>query len=91
MSEKKPIDSHKVVLYDKSNRKRFFKGMYNFSKIWQQVKEKFFSIYIYIWWTDHLLSCKLNRSVTPIYWLYFNFVQLSGLNAFEIWQKYGKC
>ena len=49
MSEKKPIDFHKVVLHDKSNRKRFFKGMYNFSKIWQQVKEKFFSIYIYIY------------------------------------------
>ena len=47
MSEQKPIFFHQVVQYDKSNPKKFSKNMYNFLKVWQQVKEKFFSIYIY--------------------------------------------
>ena len=39
-SEQKPINSRKVVQKDKSSPKRFSKNMYNFLKIWQQVKER---------------------------------------------------
>ena len=47
MSDQKPIFFHQVVQHDKSNPKKFSKNMYNFLKVWQQVKENFFPIYIY--------------------------------------------
>ena len=40
-SEQKPINSHKIVQHDETtNPKRFSKNMYNFLKIWQQLKER---------------------------------------------------
>ena len=58
-SEQKPINPYKLVQHDKTtNPMTFSENMYNFLRIWHQVKEsKIYFFHLYIWkWTDHLIT-----------------------------------